>query len=164
MKEQAIQLMKDYFAGDMKRINHALRVLKHAEEIASQENITEKKMMDIIIYSAIFHDIGIHEAERKYNSSAGKYQEIEGPPIAKELLKKINIDEDILERVLYIVGNHHTLSKIDGIDFQILWEADLLVNLEEKELDYDFRHHSNWSKTFVTDAGKEKLKKILNMI
>jgi hypothetical protein len=28
------------------------------------------------------------------------------------------------------VGNHHTPSKIDGIDFQIQWEADLLDNLD----------------------------------
>lgn len=43
----------------------------------------------------------------------------------------------ILIEYALIIGNHHTPSKIDGPDFQIQWEADLLENLtvmdKEKE-------------------------------
>ena len=42
-----------------------------------------------------------------------------------------------IDRICFIIGNHHTPSKIDGLDFQIQWEADLLENLtvmdKEKE-------------------------------
>lgn len=31
----------------------------------------------------------------------------------------------------------HTFSKIDGVDFQIQWEADLLVNLETRPVRSD---------------------------
>jgi len=162
MREKVINRMKSYFGADERRINHALKVLDHAEEIARAEGIEESGLLDAIIYSAILHDIGIHEAERKYNSSAGKYQEIVGPPIAEGILSELNIERDIIDRVLYIVGHHHTLDKVDKIDFQILWEADLLVNLEEKNLASEHDYYPKMSKTFKTDIGKEKLRKLLN--
>ena len=37
-------------------------------------------------------------------------------------------------RVCFIVGAHHTKEKVDGIDFQVIWEADFIVNIEEKNL------------------------------
>lgn len=35
----------------------------------------------------------------------------------------------MLELVCYIVGHHHTLTAVDSLDFQIIWEADALVNI-----------------------------------
>ena len=55
--------------------------------------------------SAILHDVGIHEAERKYGSAAGKYQEIEGPPIAGEILKKSDIPSEAVEHICRIIAN-----------------------------------------------------------
>jgi len=159
MKELAIKEMKEYFGMDQKRINHALNVLEKAESIAEQEGITDKKMLEVIRLTAIFHDIGIHEAEKKYKSTAGKYQEQEGPPIAEKLMSRINVDQEIQERVLHIISYHHTFSKIDGKDFQIIWEADMLANLEEKDLFKDKDHYPYIDNTFSTKAGKEKLKK-----
>ena len=84
--------------------------------------------------AAILHDIGIKNAERKYNSSAGKYQEIEGPAVAEELLNEFNVKKDILERIKFLIGNHHSYNKIDKIDFQILIESDFLVNIDEDNM------------------------------
>ena len=33
-----------------------------------------------------------------------------------------------IARVAYLVGHHHTLRGIDGIDYQILIEADYIAN------------------------------------
>lgn len=162
MREEVLNRMKTYFGKDERRINHALKVLAHSEEIARAEGIEEENILDVIIYSAILHDIGIHEAERKYNSSIGKYQEIEGPSIAEKILNELKIDRAVIDRVKYIIGHHHTLNKVDNIDFQILWEADLLVNLEEKNLDSGSDSYSQMSKTFKTEKGKEKLREFLN--
>lgn len=35
------------------------------------------------------------------------------------------------ERVAYLVGHHHSPAQIDGIDYQILIEADYIVNASE---------------------------------
>ena len=122
--------MVRYFEDDTRRINHTFKVYGFAGTIAAGERIGENTEQ-IILLAAVLHDIGIKEAERKYNSSAGHYQEQEGPPIAAEIMKQCGITAEISDRVSFLVGNHHSYSKIDGIDFQVLVESDFLVNIQE---------------------------------
>lgn len=119
-----------YFDGDVRRINHAMKVHGFAKSIGELEGISEEKLR-ILEVAAVLHDIGIKESERKYSSSAARYQELEGPPVACDILKEFNLSKDFVDRVSYLIGNHHTHSKIDDIDFQILVEADLIVNIFE---------------------------------
>ena len=137
-----IKEMKEVFRTDLKRINHALAVLNYAEQIQSVEGGDPF----IVTAAAILHDIGIQEAERKYNSSAGKYQEIEGPPIAKKILENYGVDENSLEHICKIIANHHSARDIDTTEFRIIWDADWLVNLPGE----------------TADADKAKLKKIID--
>ncbi|MBN2521339.1 MAG: HD domain-containing protein [Bacteroidales bacterium] len=130
---KTLKLMTDYFGKDVIRINHALKVFGYASTICRNENL-DTNTIEIIELASILHDIGIPLSEKKYNSSAGKYQEIEGPPIACEMLEKLNIQAKVVERVCHLIGNHHTYSKIDGVDFQILVEADFLVNIFEDNM------------------------------
>ncbi|MGC8717065.1 MAG: HD domain-containing protein [bacterium] len=129
--DDIINAMKEVFNGDSRLIGHTMEVLRYANEIISGENIDQKTAL-IIREASILHDIGVKEAERKYGSSDGPYQEKEGGIIARKVLEQFGRDPEHIERVCYIVGNHHTKDKIDGLDFQIVWEADLLVNLKDK--------------------------------
>jgi HD superfamily phosphodiesterase len=122
--------MIQYFGSDAKRINHALKVYGFANCIAQKENLTDDQIL-IVGITAVLHDIGIVEAEKKYNSSMGHYQEMEGPAVARELLSDAVLNAELLDRICYIIGNHHSYQKIDGVDFQILVEADFLVNIFE---------------------------------
>ncbi|MFA9381781.1 MAG: phosphohydrolase, partial [Acetanaerobacterium sp.] len=80
------------------------------------------------------HDIGIKASEEKYGSCAGNYQELEGPPLAKEMLTRLGFDPDVTERVCYLVGHHHTYSGINADDYRMLVEADLIVNIQEDDI------------------------------
>ncbi|MCX7921304.1 MAG: HD domain-containing protein [Clostridia bacterium] len=136
LKDEVVKKMKEIFGSDERRINHALKVLRFSEQILLEENMSGD-IEKIVCITAILHDIGIHEAERKYNSNSGNYQEIEGPPIARSIMEELDIDTETMDRVCYIIGGHHTASKNNGVDFQIIWEADLLVNIEEDGLAVD---------------------------
>ncbi len=129
----SIDRMVQYFGPDVKRINHALKVYGFAGCIARKEELPPEKVM-IVEIAAVFHDIGIVEAERKYNSSAGKYQEMEGPGVTRELLFDADIDPEMLDRICYMIANHHSYQNIDGPDLQILIEADFLVNIFEDNM------------------------------
>lgn len=130
MLEKTIKEMNSIFGDDVKRINHAMEVLKHSSAIYNGES-PEDGTRIIVELAAVLHDIGIKQAESRYNSTAPVYQHREGPPLAKKVLEEAGVDEITASRVLYIIGNHHYRSKIDGPDFQILWEADLITNLPE---------------------------------
>lgn len=134
MFNRVIEDMAYYFNGDVRRINHALKVYGFAKAIINAESMSVSERI-VAGLASVLHDIGIKEAERKHNSTSGHYQELEGPSIAREMLKKLGIEAGITERVCHLVGNHHSYDKIDGIDFQILVEADFLVNIFEEGMD-----------------------------
>jgi HD superfamily phosphodiesterase len=141
MKEILIKKMKEVFGADTRRINHALSVLDFAEQIHSKEGGD----LQVVEAAAILHDIGIQQAEHKYGSSAGKYQEIEGPPIAKKILEEQNFSGDKIKHICRIIANHHSDADIDTPEFRIVWDSDRLVNIAEE----------------FGDIGKEKLKKFI---
>ena len=123
--------------------------------IASKEKV-DSRMYNIIDVATITHDIGIKVSEEKYGSSAGKYQELEGPAIAKDMLSKLEYDEGLIERTMYLIGHHHTYDNITGLDYQILVEADFLVNIYEDGMSKE-AINSVRSKIFKTDTGKKLL-------
>ena len=50
------------------------------------------------------------------------------------MLTALNFDEDVIDRVCFLIAHHHTYNQVDGIDYRILLEADALVNLFEDGL------------------------------
>jgi HD superfamily phosphodiesterase len=154
-KSELISEMIKYYAGDIKRINHFMKVYSFAKTIGEMEGLDNEKQ-EILEVAAIVHDIGIKVSEQKYNSSAGKYQELEGPQIAKKLLERLEFDDSLVDRVCFLVGHHHTYTAIDDIDFQILIEADFLINIYEDEISKDSVVSIN-DKYFKTKAGKSYL-------
>ena len=154
--ERLILAMIRYDEGDPQRIQHFLIVYTFATLIAGREGIdpNEKHVLET---AAIVHDIGIHVSEEKYGGSNGKYQEQEGPAEAEKLLRDVGgYSEDQSSRVKYLVGHHHTYDHIDGDDYQILVEADFLVNLYEDQLDADAVKNAE-EKIFRTETGLQIL-------
>ncbi|MGJ0845300.1 HD domain-containing protein [Tissierella praeacuta] len=151
-KEKIIKEMKEVFKEIPFGIEHTLKVLQNAEDIMKGENIEEEK--ELITIVAILHDIGAVEAQKKYGSIDGAYQEKEGPAVAREILQKVGYDKNI-DRICFIIGNHHTPTKIDGIDFQIQWEADLLENLSVMDIEKEQKEIRNCiQQNFKTETGK----------
>ncbi len=160
MQEKLIGYMADVFGSDQKRIDHARAVLNYAEQILSAEGGDPL----VVKASAILHDIGILEAERKYSSSAGKYQEIEGPPIAREILEKCGLDETLIEHICKIIANHHSAADIDTLEFKIVWDADWLVNFPDEFPETDKKKKQELiNKIFKTDKGRELANNFLKM-
>lgn len=130
---EVVVAMMEKNCGDQKRIEHSLKVFSYAQTLGRIEGIDAEKQY-ILELTALLHDIGIHVAEKKYQSSAAHYQELEGPQVAKEILQQLQIPQHIIDRVAFIISRHHTFSAIDGIDFQLLVESDFLVNAAEDKM------------------------------
>ena len=102
---------------------------------------------------------GTLPSREKYGNTNGKYQEKEGILLAEEFLKDTDLPEEIKKRVVFLVGHHHTLTGIDGIDYQILLEADYLVNADE--CGYSEGNISNTKrKLFKTKTGLRLLEAV----
>ena len=108
------------------------------------------------------HDIGIKIAEEKYGSDAGPLQEKEGPTAAKQILEKSGYAGALIDRVCYLVGHHHTYTDIDRADYQILVEADFLVNLYEGKESREAIEHA-YGRIFRTEAGKRVCREVYGL-
>ena len=145
--------MIELYSNDAKRIQHFCKVHSYAKLIAETENV-DKKCLFIIETAALTHDIGIHVCEEKYGNCNGKLQEKEGPALAEQMLSELGFEKDVIERVSFLVGHHHTYTGIDGLDYQILVEADFLVNLFEGNTD-TAHIRTTYDNIFRTETGKK---------
>lgn len=143
--------MTEYFKGDKKRICHFTKVHSFARQIALLEGV-DSETLYMLEAAALVHDIGIKPAEEKYGACTGKQQELEGPPVAQQLLERLGFTSDVISRVKFLVAHHHTYNCIDGIDYQILVEADFIVNMDEDEMSIDAINRCV-EKIFKTQSG-----------
>jgi hypothetical protein len=149
-----IEDMQAVFSSIPYGIDHTLKVLENARQIIRAEK-TNWQSAVIVELASVLHDIGAVEAQRKHGSMEGRFQEQEGPAIALGIMKKHDYEQSIIDRVCFIISHHHTPKKIDGMDFQILWEADLIENLAVMEVIKDAEALKQFiSDNFKTDSGK----------
>lgn len=153
MLNQLYTAMITYYRGDPRRIQHFTKVHSYAKLIGELEGMEEKSLF-ILEAAALTHDIGIHVCEEKYGSCSGKLQEKEGPALAEEMMKQIGFSDEVIERVAYLIAHHHTYTDIRDLDYQILVEADFLVNLFEDNADQE-SIRTACEKIFRTSSGKK---------
>lgn len=145
--------MMEFYEGDAKRIQHFIKVHSLARIIGIKEQLDEATLF-ILEAAAYTHDIGIRIAEEKFGKCDGKLQEQEGPPVAHKMLSELGVENYMVERICYLIGHHHTYTNVDGMDYQILIEADFLVNLYEDKAGRN-EMKSVYERIFKTDTGKE---------
>ncbi|MBQ5332747.1 MAG: HD domain-containing protein [Oscillospiraceae bacterium] len=155
---EIISMAVSYDRGDPRRINHFMKVYAYARFIGMEEQLSEREL-DILEAAAVLHDIGIHNAEKLHGSSDGKFQELEGPAAAADILSELGADEEFIQRVCNMVGRHHTYHGIDSLPLQILIEADFLVNIYEDNMS-DSAVSSVKSRIFRTNSGLRLLEQI----
>jgi len=154
LHEQVAVAMKKYFGTDFRRIAHAGRVARFAAEIQKREGGNP----GVILAAAYLHDIGIKEAESKYNSTAARYQHQEGPPIARRILEELQADPGFIDEVCDIVGHHHHPRQEETINFKVLYDADLIVNLEAEHKEGKISREKLErlvERSFLTAGGRE---------
>jgi HD superfamily phosphodiesterase len=160
LKDKVAVEMKRYFKRDFKRIGHASRVARYAERIGKAEQAN----MAVILTSAYLHDIGIVEAERKHQNVSPKYQHMEGPPIARSILEKLGAKEELIREVCDIIGHHHWPRDQESVNFKVLYDADLIANLEEKQKESPLekeRLEKIIEKSLLTQGGREQALEVL---
>lgn len=155
------EIMMDMIAqawGNRHDICHFLKVYGYAKTIAELEKVPPEVQKTVEI-AAIVHDIACPLCREKYGNTNGKLQEKESGPLVDAFLEDSGLPEEIRRRVSYLVARHHTIEGVDSLDWQILLEADYLVNADESG--YPPENVRNAEKVlFRTDAGRLLLKAI----
>ena len=155
LKDRVAIEMKRHFKTDFKRIGHATRVARYAERIGKKE----MGNMAVILSAAYLHDIGICEAEKKQANPDPSSHEKEGIPIARNILELLGAPPDIIGEVCDIVGRHHHPGDEESLNFKVVYDADMIVNLVEKNdktpIDLD-RLKEIINEKMLTTAGRQE--------
>ncbi len=162
LKERVLAAMEDYFEGDSRRINHAKKVADYAAQI----NKYEQGDPAVIMACGYLHDIGIKEAERKFQSSSAKYQHQEGPPVAREILTNLAVEEEMIAEICDIIGHHHHPRTEETTNFKVLYDADLIVNLQEDGPEGGRsveKLTTIINKSFLTEAGQKLARQVFQI-
>ncbi len=144
--------------GDIHDIEHFVKVWSYAKTIGELEQLDSSTQF-ILEAAAITHDIACPLCRKKYGNASGKLQEQESPPLIRQFFADTGLSETLIERVAFLVGHHHTYEGVDGLDWQILLEADYIVNASENS--YSKENVQHFMETHAkTASGKRLIKEI----
>lgn len=155
---EAILKMTDDGSCTPHDVQHFLKVWAYARLIGMQEGLDERTQKTLE-FAAIVHDIACPSLRREHGSAPGHLQEIAGPPLVHDFYKGSGLDPEMIERISFLVGHHHSYSDVDGPDWQILLEADYLVNADESHAALEEIRKFK-EKVFRTGTGKKLLDQI----
>ena len=141
--------------GNRRDVAHFLKVYAYAKTIAECEGL-DLGTTHILELTAIVHDIACPLCREKYGSTNGKLQEKESPALLADFFAGTDVTGAALERIVYLVSHHHTYAGVDGPDWQILLEADYLVNADEGDAAPEAIRAMR-DEVFRTETGKELL-------
>ena len=127
---EAMKKMILFSDANQHNINHFLKVHAYAATIGSCEGLSPEQQ---------------------------KTLELAAGPLTRQFFENTDVPQEMLERIVYLVSHHHTLAPIDGLDYQILIEADYLVNADEHSFSKENIQNMH-DKIFKTATGKELLR------
>lgn len=158
---EMITRMIDYYSGNLHDINHFIKVWAYAKTIGELEQLDPETQF-ILESAAVVHDISCPLCREKYGNADGKHQEAESSALVADFLKDSGMSVSQIDRVVYLVSHHHTLDNIEGSDYQILIEADYIVNADESS--YSPENIANFDRNFFkTKAGHSLLHSVFRL-
>lgn len=152
----AIRNMVEFYHGNIHDIEHFIKVWGFAKTIGEAEGL-DAATQEILEMAAVVHDIACPLCREKYGNTNGKHQEEESAPLVDTFFSELPVGDLNIERIKWLVTHHHTYTNIDGMDYQILLEADFLVNAGESNYSLDMIENA-CKKFFRTHTGTQLLK------
>ena len=120
LKDRVAIEMKRYLRHDFKRVGHAIRVARYAEQIGREEGAN----LAVILCAAYLQDL-----------KSGP-QDTEAPSVAREILTRLGAKEALVDEVCDMIAHGHKPGETDSVNLKALYDADLLAGLEEKQKEH----------------------------
>ena len=136
--------MKQYYRGDMDKVQHFVRVYTLAKSIGELEHLNDEEQFDLEL-AAVVHNV---EGDRI--------------PVVRDILRECGVTEAAAMKVCHMVENTENYEHIGTLDHQILIEAKLIVDFKEKNTP-EKEIIRKAEDLFLTNMGKLFLKRAFHL-
>lgn len=141
--------MKDHYGHNEGKIRRFVNVYTLAKSIGELEKLPQATQ-EYLEIEAITYNI------------ESPSENISKSDFLKDMMKKLGVEYDIIDRVTFVADNFYEFDRITGLDHQILLEAHKLV--EFKECRYPTQKIiKETEKYFITNYGKAFVKRAFNI-
>ncbi len=124
-----------FYQGNQEDIAHFLKVHAYAARIGRGEGLDPETQL-LLEAEAVAHDIACPLCREKYGDTHGDHQMAESAELLSSFLAGTGLTPEERARVTWVVSRHHDYAHVDGPDYQMLLEADFLVNAGENPRKY----------------------------
>ena len=155
------QKMIAFYRGNIHDIDHFLKVWAMAKKIGELE-VLDKHAQEVLELAAVVHDIACPLCREKYGNTNGHLQEKESAELVERFFAGTDVEGDMIERISWIVSHHHTYHLSEMLEYQILLEADYLVNADESSYPKEALYQAK-DALFVTESGRKLLTSIYQL-
>ena len=156
LKDRVALEMKKYFGRDFKRIAHASKVARYAEQLVFELGGDPA----IVLSAAYLHDVGLRDHDPERHAE-------EGARVARRILSDLGAREELIDEVCDIISHHHEALSEASVNFQCVYDADLLVNMEEAIAKDPEKHASlrqAVDERYLTEAGRNLARTTLDAL
>jgi len=116
LKDRVAIEVKRHLKKDFKKVGHAIRVARYAEQIGREEGGN----LAVILCAAYLQDIESGPGSEKKTS------------VAREILTKLGAKEALVDEVCDLISHDHGPGPDDPVNLKVLYDADVIAKLEEK--------------------------------
>lgn len=126
---QVIEYYAQFPQSMREDILHTQEVVSYTHLIAVGEGLNSEEV-EMLEIAAWLHDIGCPRSKELYGNSLPANQQQVGREVTQELLSTVAVfTYEQKQWLADIVGSHHQADKAEELNFQPLFEADLITNL-----------------------------------
>jgi len=119
LKDRVAVEVKRHFRKDFRKVSHAIRVARYAEQLGK----AEQGNLGVILIASYLKDVGANEVEG---------QDGDAESVSREILSRLEAPDDLVEAVVDIVSRRQPPREDDTVEYRCVYDADQIAALEEE--------------------------------
>jgi hypothetical protein len=126
LKDKVAVAVKQYFGRDFRRIGHASRVARYAEQLAR----AEKARMAVVLPAAYLLDV-----DEAGSGNEGAQDNGDNVPVARAILDRVHAGGELADAVCDLLSRFKARAEAASLESRVVRDAVLLAGLEEQKRD-----------------------------
>jgi len=151
LSNKLIECLRQIAGSDRNVIRDSLEILRYAERILVNEGGDPLVIKAAAIFSQVF------KPHRRENENSGAHIDVNGGVNIRDILTTYGVPNEIIDSICRILNACHSDKRMDSIEFNILWDARRLAQLQQPT---GIGNKTGGEISWKTETGKKLAKEL----